>query len=262
VKFLVCVKHVPDTETKIRVAADGLGLDESAVTKWILSPYDEYALEQALRFREAQGGGEVLLLCAGRGAAQQSLRQGLAMGADRALLVEDERYERTDGLSRATALAAVARAEAPDLILAGKYAVGTDEGQTGPMLAELLGWPHVSAVSKLEIGDGRFSAERQVEGGIEIVEGRLPAVVSCDKGLNEPRYPSLKGIMQAKKKPIDVRAPEGWGIDAATLAQPRIVVEAMELPAPRAAGRRIEGDAEEAARELARLLQEEAKVIG
>src|SRR5262245_42509943 len=147
-KLLVGVKHVPDTETKIKLAADGRGLDESGV-KWIISPYDEYALEQALRIREARGG-EVVLVSLGREAAQASLGQGLARGADRALLVRDERLERADALGRSAALAAVARREGSELVLLGKYAVGTDEGQTGPMLAELLDWPHAAAVSRFE----------------------------------------------------------------------------------------------------------------
>lgn len=260
-KILVGIKHVPDTETKIKVAADGVSLDESAVNKWVISPFDEYALEQALLFREAQGG-EVVLACCAREAAQQTVRQGLAMGADRAVLVADDRFDRADGLTRAKALAAVARTEQSELVLLGKYGVGPDEAQTGPMLAELLGWPHVVAVSELEIAEGRFTAKRGIEGGVEVVEGSLPAVLACEKGLNEPRYPSLKGIMQAKKKPIDIRTVEQLGLDPAELGEDKkLVWEALELPPAREAGRLIDGTPEEAARELARLLHEEAKVI-
>jgi electron transfer flavoprotein beta subunit len=260
-KTVVCIKHVPDTETKIRVGADGRSIDESQVNKWIISPYDEYALEQALKFREA-GGGEVVLVCAGREAAQATLRQGLAMGADRAVLVQDERLEGGDALARARALAAVCRGESPDLVLAGKYGVGTDEGQTGPMLAELLGWPHASGALRLELGDGSFELQRAVEGGIEVQQGKLPAVVTCDKGLNEPRYPSLKGIMQAKKKPIEKKTAAELELDEAALAaEPQLVWESLELPPQRGAGRLIEGDPETAGRELIRILHEEAKVI-
>ena len=260
-KILVGIKHVPDTEAKIRVAADGVGIDESGL-KMVVSPYDEYALEQALRMREAAGAGEVVLVCAGPEAAQASLRQGLAMGADRAVLVKDARYDRADGLARARALAAVARAESPDLVLLGKYGVGTDEGQTGPMLAELLDLPHAGAVSALEIAEGRLTARREVEGAVEVLEGTLPAVITCDKGLNEPRYASLKGIMAAKKKTIDVRTPAELGLDDAELgAGARVVWEALELPPPRKPGRVLQGDADQTVHELVRLLREEARVI-
>jgi len=260
-KMLVCIKHVPDTETKIRVGGDGRSIDEAQVNKWIISPYDEYALEQALLFRE-RDGGEVVLLSAGREAAQATLRQGLAMGADRAILIKDDRFDSADGLQRARALAAACAAETPDLVLCGKYGVGTDEAQTGPMLAELLGWPHAAGVAKLEVADGAFDAERAIEGGVEVQQGRLPALISCEKGLNEPRYPSLKGIMQAKKKPIDVKTPEELGLDADLLeGGPRLTWESLELPPERGAGRQIEGDPAEAGRELVRVLHEEARVI-
>jgi electron transfer flavoprotein beta subunit len=258
--ILVGIKHVPDTESKIRLAADGRGIDESGI-KWVISTFDEYALEQALLLREARGEGEVVVAGVGRDAAQASLRQGLAMGADRAVLVQDERFDRADALTRAKALAALAREQSAKLILLGKYGVGTDEGQTGPMLAEVLDWPHVSAASKLDIDGDGFTASRAVEGGREIHEGRLPAVITCEKGLNEPRYPSLKGIMQAKKKPLEVKTPADVGVDEALLDQPKLIWESMELPAQRAEAKIIDGEAGEAARELARLLREEAKVI-
>jgi electron transfer flavoprotein beta subunit len=259
-KILVGIKHVPDTEAKIKVAADGRGLDESGI-KWVMSPYDEYALEQALRMREAGGEGEVVLVCAGREACQASLRQGLAMGADRAVLIRDDRLECADALVRARALAKLARDEEVRLIFVGKYGVGTDEWQTGPMLAEIMGWPHVSAVSRLEVDGESFTAARGVEGAEEIHEGRLPAVFTCEKGLNEPRYASLKGIMQAKKKPIETKSPAEVGIDPESLDRPKLVWEAMELPPERSGAKLIDGEPQEAAAELARLLREEAKVI-
>ncbi|MBZ5638808.1 MAG: electron transfer flavoprotein subunit beta/FixA family protein [Acidobacteriia bacterium] len=259
-KILVGIKHVPDTEAKVRVAADGVSLDEAGV-KMVPSPFDEYALEEALRIREARGG-EVVVVCAGKASAQASLRQGLAMGADRAVLIQDDRLDRADGLARARALAAVARAEAPDLILLGKYGVGTDEGQTGPMLAEILDLPHTSAVTSLTLGDRMFGARREIEGAVEVVEGSLPAVISCEKGLNEPRYPSLKGIMAAKKKPLDLKAPADLGLDPDDLVPGRRVAwEALALPPARKGGRVLDGDVATSARELARLLREEAKVI-
>ncbi len=259
-KILVGIKHVPDTDTKIKLTADGLSLDETGV-KWIISPYDEFALEQALRIKEARGTGEVVIACAGRDSAQAALRQGLGLGADRAVLVLDPRFDRADALVRALALAGVVRQEAAELVLLGKYGVGTDEGQTGPMLAEVLDWPHVSAVSRFDLVGQEFTAARGIEGGLEIHEGRLPAVISCEKGLNEPRYASLKGIMQAKKKPVDVRTPTDVGLEVAALDRPRLVWESLEMPPARSGARLIGGSSTEAATELARLLREEAQVI-
>jgi electron transfer flavoprotein beta subunit len=259
-KIIICIKHVPDTETRIRVASDGISLDESGV-KWTLSPYDEFALEEALLIREGKGSGEVVAVAVGREEAQASLRQALAMGADRAILVADARLERADALVRAKALAAVVRPETADLVFLGKYGVGTDEGQTGPMLAELLDAPHAGSVSRIELAEGSFSAWREVEGATEVMEGSLPAVVTWDKTQHQPRYASLKGIMAAKKKPLAVRKVAELGLDDAEIASPRVVWEALELPPPRQTGKKIEGDPAEAARELVRLLREEAKVI-
>lgn len=259
-KILVAVKHVPDTEAKIKIAGDGVSLDEAGV-KWIISPYDEYAIEEALKIKESNGDGEVVLVAAGPDAAKTTLRQGLAMGADRAVLVLDQRFDRADGLTRATALAAVAKEEKPDLILCGKQGAGTDEGQTVPMLAEVMDLPHVTAVSKLDLDGGKFTAARDVEGGTEIHEGTLPAVISCEKGINEPRYASLKGIMQAKKKTIDEKSPEDLGIEGGALARGRVVWESMELPPERKQGRLLEGEAAQQARELVAALRQEEKVI-
>jgi electron transfer flavoprotein beta subunit len=261
-KILVGIKHVPDTETKIKIGGDGTAIDPSGVSKWIISPFDEYALEEALRMRDAAGEGEVVLVCAGPETAQQTIRQGLAMGADRAILVTDDRFDLADGLVRAKALAAVVKEEDPQLVLLGKYGVGTDEGQTGAMLGELLGWPHTFAVSTLEVTEGQFTAEHGIEGAIEVVAGSLPAVITCEKGLNEPRYPSLKGIMQAKKKPLSLKPAAELGIDDAQLAQGKMLIwEALELPPERGGGKILDGAAEESAAELARLLHEDAKVI-
>jgi electron transfer flavoprotein beta subunit len=257
-KILVCVKHVPDTETRVKIGADGRSLDETGV-KMIISPYDEFALEEALRLREAAGEGEVVLACVGREAAQASLRQGLAMGADRAVILQDEIWERADALSRATALAAIAKAESPALIFTGKTGVGGDEGLTGPMLAELLDLPHASAVFRLELGAGAFKARRSVEGAVEVVEGPLPALIAWEKGEHEPRYPSLKGIMAAKKKPLEIRKPADLGLPPAP--ESRVAWESLELPPPRQAAKVLQGDSADAARELVRLLRDEAKVI-
>jgi electron transfer flavoprotein beta subunit len=261
-KILVGIKQVPDTETKIKIGSDGNSIDTSAVAKWIISPFDEFAVEQALLLREAGIASEVILACAGRDAAQTVVRQGLAMGADRAVHVQDERFDASDGLTRAKVLAAIVKDESAGLVLLGKYGVGTDEGQTGAMLGELLGWPHTFAVSKLELQEGKFTAEHEVEGAIEVVEGTLPAVITCEKGLNDPRYPSLKGIMQAKKKPIAVKSLDDCGVGEAELGDDKLLVwESLELPPERGGGKMIDGEPQEAARELVRLLREEAKVI-
>ena len=260
-KILVGIKHVADTAAKVRVAGDGVALDETGV-KMIVSPYDEFALEEALKIRDAAGKGEVIVVLAGSESAQSSLRQALAMGADRGVLIKDERYDRADGLARARALAAVAKDESPNLVMLGKYGVGTDENQTGPMLGELLDLPHVGAVAKLDLGDGSFTAHREIEGAEEVVEGSLPAVLTIDKGINEPRYPSLKGIMAAKKKPLDIKSPGDLDLDTADLGEgARVVWESMELPPAREAGRIIDGEPGDAVRELVRVLREEAKVL-
>lgn len=260
-KILVGVKHVPDTETKIKVGPDGRSIDPAGV-KWIVSPYDEYAIEEALKIREAAGDGEVVLVCAGPSDATATLRQGLAMGADRAIHVEDDRLDRADGLTRAETLAAVAKTEEPTLVLLGKHGVGTDEGQTVAMLGEVLGWPHVGAVGKLDLAADGFTAHREIEGGVEVHEGRLPAVLGIDKGINEPRYASLKGIVQAKKKKIEARTLADLGVDEGALGGgARVVWESLELPPAKPEGRRLEGEPDDQVRELVRVLREEVKVI-
>ena len=254
-KILVGLKYVPDTEAKVKVAADGKSLDPTGV-KMIASPYDDFALEEGLKLKEAAGTGEVVVVTCGPEAASSVLREALAKGADRAVLVKDL-PDRADGLARASVLAAVARRESPELILLGKYGVGTDEGQTGPMLGELLDLPHAGAVVALTIAGGKLTAHREVEGLVEVLEGSLPAVITCDKGLNTPRYANIKGIMAAKKKPIETLAAGDLGADLAE----RVTWESLELPPPRQAGKILQGDPAEAARELARLLREEAKVL-
>jgi electron transfer flavoprotein beta subunit len=256
-KILVCIKHVPDTEAKIKIAADGKSPDLAGV-KMTISPYDEFALEEALLIKEAGTAAEVVVLGAGDEGSQGSLRQALAMGADRAIHLSDASLTTADSLTRARALAAAIRDEAPELVFTGKTGVGDDEAQVGPMLAELLDRPHAGAVFELAVADGRFTAHRGIEGAVEIVEGALPVLIAWDKGDHPPRYPSLKGIMAAKKKPFTVRTAAELGLQPQA---PLVVREALELPPPRPAGRLLSGDAGDAAVELARLLREEAKVI-
>ncbi len=258
-RIVVCIKQVPDTEARIRVAPEGNAILEQDLN-WIVSPFDEFAIEEALRIKEARGG-EVVLVTVGPDRAQSSLRTGLAMGADAAVHVKDPALDAADTLATARALAAAIKTLAPfDLVLTGQQGVGGDNSQIPGLLAELLDVPQVTVAVKIEVQDGKAVVEREIEGGREIWETSLPAVISAQKGLNEPRYASLKGIMAAKKKPIEVKDAAALGLDPAAIA-PLTRVVALELPPARAAVRMIEGDPDTQARELLRLLHEEAKVI-
>ncbi|HKY34011.1 MAG TPA: electron transfer flavoprotein subunit beta/FixA family protein [Candidatus Polarisedimenticolia bacterium] len=260
-RIAVVVKQVPDTETKVVIGADGRSLDESNVS-WIVNPYDEFAVEEALRVKEA-GGGEVVVVTVGPARAATALRTCLAMGADTALHLNDPAFEGSDSLGLARVLAAAVRPLAPDLILAGQYAVGTDNRQVGAMLAELLDMPHVGVVTRLEIKDGGLIAHREIEGAHEVVESALPCVITAQKGLNEPRYASLKGIMAAKKKPIEEKNASALGIDPSTVgaAGARVKLTRLELPPPKQTGKIFKDDPEAAVKNVVRLLHEEAKVI-
>ena len=259
-KLVVCVKQVPDTETRVRVAANGSTISEPDVQSWIVSPYDEYAIEEALRIKEKHGG-EVVVVTLGPDRAQAALRTGLAMGADSGIHVKDAAFDGTDTLGTARALAAAIRTLGPvDLVLCGQQGVGGDHSQIPGMLAELLDLPQVTVAVKIEIGDGQASVEREIEGARETWTTPLPALISAQKGLNEPRYAALKGIMAAKKKPLTVLDAAGLGLDAAAL-EPKLRVSRLELPPPRPPVRMVEGDPATQAAELVRLLHEEAKVI-
>lgn len=247
-KILVALKQVPDTETKVKVAADGRSLDPTDV-KWITSPYDEYALEEAIRLKESKGA-EVTVASLGTDSAKDVLRNALALGADAAVLLKSDA---SDPLAIASALAAYIKEKGFDLVLAGNKGMGGDNSSVGPMTAELLGWAQANVVVKLEIGEGTFRAEREIEGGTEVVEGALPALITAQKGLNEPRYASLKGIMGAKKKTIEeleVSAPAGV-----------TAIAALTLPPARPEGRKLDGDAAAQANALMGLLKDEAKVF-
>ncbi len=247
---VVCIKQVADTETRVRVAADGRNLDPTGVT-WVANPYDEIALEQALRIREQQGSGEVVAVSVGGPGVQTTLRNALAMGADRAIHLKTERIA-PDPLSVACALAEELRGAGAELVWFGKQAVDDDQAQVGPMVAERLDLPCVTMVASFTLEGGRVTAEREVEGGREVVEVALPAVLTAEKGLAEPRYASLKGIMAAKRKPIEEKP--------ARLGEPALEVVALELPPPRGAGK-VVGQGVEAVSELVRLLREEARAI-
>jgi electron transfer flavoprotein beta subunit len=259
-KVVVCVEQVPDTETRVRIAAGGAAISEPDVQSWIVSPYDEFAIEEALRIKDAKGG-EVVLVSVGPERAQAALRTGLAMGADSAVHVKDAALETTDTLGTARALAAAIRTlGAVDLVLCGQQGVGGDHSQIPGMLAELLDLPQVTVAVKISIADGTATVEREIEGARETWTTPLPAVISTQKGLNEPRYAALKGIMAAKKKPLTVLDTAALGLDAAALA-PRLRVTRLELPPARPPVRMIEGDPAAQAQELVRVLHEDAKVI-
>jgi electron transfer flavoprotein beta subunit len=261
-RIAVCIKQVPDTEAKIRIAADGRSIDETGVNL-VVNVYDEFAVEEAIRLKE-KSGGEVVVYAVGDERAATALRTLLAMGADRAVHLKDRAFEGSDGRGISKILAAALRAESHDLILFGKQAVGTDRGEVGPRVAELLDLPHVSVVVALSLEGGRLVAEREIEGAHEVVECPLPAVITAQKGLNEPRYASLKGILAAKKKEIRVLSASELGLDPATVGSAGAgeIWEKLELPPGRTSGKILKDlDATSAARELVRLLREEAKIL-
>ncbi|MEW5929967.1 MAG: electron transfer flavoprotein subunit beta/FixA family protein [Gemmatimonadota bacterium] len=247
-KSIVCVKRVPDTETRIRIAGDG-GSIETAGVKYVLNPYDEFAVEAALKHKEAAGSGEVTVVTAGGAESAETLRTALAMGADAAVLVKTDRP--VQGLAAARVLAEEIRGREYDLLLFGLRAVDDDLQAVGPMTAELLGIPLASAVTEFSVEGGRVTAQREIEGGVEVVELRLPCALTLTKGAYEPRYASLKGIMAAKKKPLEEKPAAAAG-DAAQ--------QQLSYPAERQAGR-IVGQGADAVPELVRLLREEAKVL-
>ncbi len=246
-KIAVCIKRVPDSETRVKIAADGKSLDEAGV-KFVLNPYDEFAVEEALRRKDT---GEVAVFCLGPAAAQETIRTALAMGADRGVLLQADKIP-IDPFEAAKVLAAELKSTTWDLILFGRMAIDDYNHQVGPLVAELLGLPCVTAVSHLDIEGTKGVAEREIEGGIEVVDFPLPAILTADKGLNEPRYPALKGIMAAKKKPLEVKPVQ--------LGGGALEVVALTPPPERKEGK-IVGEGAGAVGELVRLLREQAKVL-
>ena len=248
-KSIVCVKRVPDTEARIRIAGDGKSIDPAGV-KYVLNPYDEFAVEAALKHKEAAGDGEVVVLSVGAADSAETLRTVLAMGADSAVLLKTD--SAPEGLAVANTIAAEVRDHEYDLLLFGMKAVDDDLQAVGPMVAEILGIPAVTVVTEFSVADGTVTANREIEGGTEIVELKTPCVITITKGAYEPRYASLKGIMAAKRKPLEEKDVEVGpsGLSTNTFA----------LPAERQAGR-IVGEGVDAVPELVRLLREEAKVL-
>lgn len=256
---IVCISQVPDTESRIKIAADARHIDEAGL-KFIVSPYDEFALEEAIRLKESRGG-DVTVVTFGPDRAAHALRECLARGATKALHIKGDSVD-ADSLGVAKVLAAAIRTLPHDLVLLGKQGVGTDHGLVGPMVAELLGYPQVNVVTHLELGDGKLTSHREIEGAEEVIECSLPAVVTAQKGLNEPRFASLKGIMAAKKIPIDAKSVADLGLSDGDVFNQRMTVVALETPPEKSGGRKIDGaDANAAAQEILKYIRDEAKAL-
>ncbi|MCW5751595.1 MAG: electron transfer flavoprotein subunit beta/FixA family protein [Alphaproteobacteria bacterium] len=248
-KVIVAVKRVVDYNVKIRVKADKTGVELSNV-KMSMNPFDEIGVEEAVRLKEAGVASEVVAVSIGPAQAQETIRTALAMGADRGILIKTD--EEVQPLAVAKLLKAVVEAEAPQIVILGKQAIDDDSNQTGQMLAALLGWAQGTFASKVALGDGKATVTREVDGGLQTVELKLPAVVTTDLRLNEPRYASLPNIMKAKKKPIDEKTPADLGVDIA----PRLKTLKVEEPPKRQAGRKVAS-----VEELVQALKNEAGVI-
>jgi len=264
-KIGVLVKQVPDTETKIRIGADGTDIVREGV-KLVMNPYDEFAVEQALQIKEKLGGApEVTVLSLGGAAAAETVRTALAMGADRGVHLRDEAFEGGDALATARVLAAALRAENFDLVFSGKMAIDDNASTVPTAVAEMLELPHVNMVHAFELAADAKSAtvRRRVDGGEEIVECALPALFSCEKGLNEPRYASLTGIMKAKKKPIEEKNAAALGLAADSVGVAGSGARRTRLLplAERTSCKFIDGDTGEQVRKLVQLLRNEAKVL-
>lgn len=260
-KIYVLIKHVRDTETRVKIAPDGSSL-EFIGDSWVVSPYDEFAVEEGLRLKE-KFGGEVVALTMGDDDSVKSLRQAMAMGADSAVLIKDTLFADLDALSTAKVIAKALSSEQYDLILAGKQGVGGDSQAVGAMVAAILGIPVAAVVTSLEIENNAAKARREIEGGLEVLSFPLPALVTCQKGLNEPRFPSLKGIMAAKKKEVKTLTAKDLGFDENGIGPKtnKVVCKQYIAPPPRPQGRLIEGEPAAQAKELVQLLHEEAKVF-
>jgi electron transfer flavoprotein beta subunit len=248
-KIIVCVKRVIDFNVKVRVKPDASGIDMANV-KMSMNPFDEIAVEEAVRLKEKGVVTEIVAVSCGIAASQETLRTALALGADRAILVQTD--QELQPLAVAKLLRAIIAKEAPQLVILGKQAIDDDANQTGQMLAALLDWPQATFASKLDIADGKASVKREVDGGLETVEVDLPTVVTTDLRLNEPRYATLPNIMKAKKKPLETVTPEALGVDVA----PRLATLKVTEPPKRKGGGRVAD-----VKELVAKLRNEAKVL-
>lgn len=263
-KVVVCVKQVLDTEAKIKLKPGEKEVD-TAGEKFIVNPYDEFAIEEALKLKEKFGEGEVVLVSLGDEKTKEALRTGLAMGADRAVLVTDAALAGSDSLATARVLAEVIKSLDHDIIFCGKQSMDDDCAQVGGALAEFLDLPQVGVIVKLEVSSDKKSAlaHMQVEGGTLVFDTPLPAVFTTQKGLNEPRYPSLPGIMKARKKEIKVLDLAALGLSPDQVGEKgaKVRIDSLSLPQPRQAGTVIEGEPQEAVQKLVQYLREEAKLL-
>jgi electron transfer flavoprotein beta subunit len=253
----VCIKQVPDTETKIKLTADNSGIDTTGI-KWIMSPYDEFAVEEALRLKEKNAGSTVTVLSAGPARVVETIRTALAMGADNGIHIELP--ENADNNMAAKALAGALKKEAKvDIVFAGKEAIDDGAAQVSQLTAEYFEMPYVTVVLNVEYGATSVKCKREIEGGaFEMVEATLPALIAAQKGMNEPRYASLPNIMKAKKKEVKALKAADVGVSD---ADQKIKYKNLQLPPPKQAGKKIAGDPAAQAKELVRLLHEEAKVV-
>jgi electron transfer flavoprotein beta subunit len=259
--IVVCVKQVPSTETKIRVNTQTGFVDQTEID-WVINPYDEYAIETALRLKEKAGAGTITVVSLGPERVKTALRTSLAMGVDNAVQLTDPAFAGIDALSVGRALAAGVKRQPFDLVFCGKQAVDDDQAAVPPAVAHFLGIPHVSSVAEVEADPaaGSLVARREIEGATEVVHARVPCLLTCQKAKFEPRYPTLKGMMAAKKKEVPVLSAADLGLDPAMLTK-RVEYIEDRLPPGRKPGRVLEGEAEQAVPELVRLLREEAKVL-
>ncbi len=260
----VCIKQVPSTESKIRPSVDGKDIDRSGLS-YVVNPYDEFGVEEGLKIKEQLGDGTVTAISIGQDKVSEALRTCLAVGVDQAIHIKDEALEGSDAYTIARVLATALKKSSYDVIFFGKQAIDDDSGAVGIHVAELMGLPHVSVINKLEIfaGENRAVAHRQIEGAVEVVETPLPAVFTCQKELNEPRYASLPGIMKAKQKPLTVWNLSDLEINPESVGSAKAMLSVEEITSPpvRVTGTIIKGNPSEAVSELLRLLREEAKVL-
>lgn len=260
----VCIKQVPATESKIKPSADGLDIDRTGLS-YVVNPYDEFGVEEGLKIKEQLNEGTVTVITIGPEKATESLRTCLAVGADQAIHIKDDALTKGDAHTISQVLAAALKKAEYDIIFFGRQAVDDDSGAVGIHVAELMGLPHVAGINKLELNaEGKkVVVHRQIEGSVEVVEATLPAIFTCQKELNEPRYASLPGIMKAKQKPLTV-----WSLDDLDLTPEtvgaeatKVTIEKITSPPVRKAGKTIDGDTAQAVSELVRLLREEAKIF-
>jgi len=264
VNIAVCIKQVPATESKIKPAENGKDIDRAGLS-YVVNPYDEFGVEEALKIKEQVGEGKVTVISIGSDKTLEALRTCLAVGADEAIHIKDEALSGGDAYTAARVLSAALKKGDYDLIFFGRQAIDDDSGAVGIHVAEMMGLPHVAGINKFELNaeERTVVANRQIEGAVEIVETSLPAIFTCQKELNEPRYASLPGIMKARQKPMTIWSlsdlelkPEDCGHEAA-----KVVIEEIASPPVREAGKKIEGDVPQAVTELVRLLREEAKIF-